>query len=883
MANIVFRVNGSIVPSVRFPHVQIHDVLGAQPNTATLTFDEIIVAVGSAIAIGVGDFQPGHLLFAGIVQRFTETYQSDVRKAALIEWPADAIDHTFAANRRRPFQSYINDYASEVAAALIAGWAPGFDWNHLQDVRVPITIHFDGTTPLMECLNQAALAAAARAKFDYSRHLHFYLPPEPGIPTPDPVTNATPPLNAPPITFDVDLSQVRTRVYGRGHGEAIPVQLVANETIVPVADAAFFNPAGGRAIAAITTDGAQTQRWNYTGTHTGVGGTVAGPGQSPTTAPTVVAQPGAGLYLGQYQYAYTHTTANGETLPSPLATVNTSGLTPPAAPSAAVVGGAGLEDGDYTYACTFTTAVGETTLGLAASSVRTSHVDGYYLGTPGTPSVSIDQGALTGYTYNPPIVPGNSVSYVITFTTPYGETTGSNGSAPVIAVTGATGGVKPFLITVPATPTGANGRRLYRYVNGAPGKYIFLSPGGGVNYLDNGMNDSGTGAPPGSNSAYVPGNNYNQVQVSIPIGPSGVTGRNVYRWSPAVPQYKRAVAVANNTATSVVDASPNAGLGPVAPTANTAYVTQVSVSNIAVGPSGVTGRKLYRTAVNAAQLQWLATITNNTTTGYLDTSLDNLLGANAPTADTSGIVITAGTIMPGATSMATAGPLGLSPTGGWARQGQQYIRYTGISGNTLTGIPATGVGAIQVAIPYGTQILPVPALTGVTGNTRGAQAGSNVSIFVQRDDVLAQSALGNFERNPDGTITDGIREHMIVDERRGEASLIAACDAELAAFARPIVGVAYHTRDPKTKAGQIVRIDLRMGANGVFNPAVFHPGVFHTGPTPGRVFGYAGEYLIQEVTITIDPAADPLPRYAVRASSARFNFADLLQRVLMGA
>ena len=47
-------------------------------------------------------------------------------------------------------------------------------------------------------------------------------------------------------------------------------------------------------------------------------------------------------------------------------------------------------------------------------------------------------------------------------------------------------------------------------------------------------------------------------------------------------------------------------------------------------------------------------------------------------------------------------------------------------------------------------------------------------------------------------------EYLLVDTRRGQPSLIARCDAELALFSRPIVTVAYATRDLKTKSGKDV-------------------------------------------------------------------------------
>src|SRR4029453_4529018 len=69
-------------------------------------------------------------------------------------------------------------------------------------------------------------------------------PPEGSVVPPDPVDLAHPPLNDPPITFETDVSQVRTRVYGKGHGVPGPTDVLANEQILPVDDAVMFTPTG---------------------------------------------------------------------------------------------------------------------------------------------------------------------------------------------------------------------------------------------------------------------------------------------------------------------------------------------------------------------------------------------------------------------------------------------------------------------------------------------------------------------------------------------------------------------------------------------------------------------------------------------------------------
>src|SRR5207247_2014724 len=130
----------------------------------------------------------------------------------------------------------------------------------------PVWINFDGSADFMTCRGQLAQAISTstnngRTDVTYWKDVILANVPDTSNP-PDPLDPTHPPLNGPtPITFSTDLSQVRTRVYGKGHGEQVPCDVAAGETIVPIADAVMFGTVapGGQAIAGTTPDGAQTQ------------------------------------------------------------------------------------------------------------------------------------------------------------------------------------------------------------------------------------------------------------------------------------------------------------------------------------------------------------------------------------------------------------------------------------------------------------------------------------------------------------------------------------------------------------------------------------------------------------------------------------------------
>ena len=96
---------------------------------------------------------------------------------------------------------------------------------------------------------------------------------------------------------------------------------------------------------------------------------------------------------------------------------------------------------------------------------------------------------------------------------------------------------------------------------------------------------------------------------------------------------------------------------PAAPTTNTSAAGQrVAISGVALGASGTTARKIYRTIANGATLKLQQTIADNTTTvGVTDATADGSLGANVPATDTSGLPQPFGQVNAGSTSIPVTG------------------------------------------------------------------------------------------------------------------------------------------------------------------------------------------------------------------------------------
>lgn len=171
-----------------------------------------------------------------------------------------------------------------------------------------------------------------------------------------------------------------------------------------------------------------------------------------------------------------------------------------------------------------------------------------------------------------------------------------------------------------------------------------------------------------------------------------------------------------------------------------------------------------------------------------------------------------------------------------------------------------------------------PALVGINAGASPAglpadiAAGSTVRIFVQRDDIAAQTALGLLELDDDGNPTDGIREDTFEDDRLSEDVLIATCDARLAVVSRPITSAAYDTYDTKSVEGRTVSIDITLGG---YDPTFYDPTFYNS-----ESWGLSGDFIIQSADIT--PEDDLTLRISVKASSAEFTLTDFLRRGLIG-
>lgn len=313
----------------------------------------------------------------------------------------------------------------------------------------------------------------------------------------------------------------------------------------------------------------------------------------------------------------------------------------------------------------------------------------------------------------------------------------------------------------------------------------------------------------------------------------------------------------NTSANNLSDAAIVAGA--TYPTGPVATFGAAQLRDIQAAPVGMTGTKLYRTAVNGSQLKLRAT---NPPVDLLDTAADGTLGANAPTTDTAGVPPTNAQVSVGATTIPVTAiaPFENDGGAGWAAIGNMPIRYTGASAGQLTGIPASGEGSVTSTVRHGAQILVMARLVGIPASgtgaiTRAVKAGDPVTLRVEVDDAAAQAALA---ARLGLSAEHGIVEEPYTDTSMGVVELTNYARALLADRKDPVRTWRFQTRDDSVQVGRLITVTLT------------------TPPISGTFRVQRIQF--SEIAIT-GGLARVKPLRTVEASTKLYTFADLLRRL----
>jgi len=415
-SDVLITFNGVETNAVRINTVVITDILNEAPNTATFVVNGTVPSFGTVVRIGLRDVSSNNLLFAGTVKASEEYYEGKPGNTA---WQVTCEDFTFLFNRRRVIGTWKNVSATQVASDIVTRFTSTFSPSGIQGIGYgsalpPITVTFDGHTP-MDALTQVAnLVGGYAAGPDYNRVVYLFVT-DPR-PVPSPVTPGHPLLMMfPPVRATYDLTQVRTRVDVQGAGTAVggPADFNIGPEFgqLPLEESKIFTP--GTSGQVITED---AQILSYSDLAPGKQATVVrGNVSPPLTSPFATIATGVTGYIDGINYRWKIAFANalGETEVGPASTPPLTCPPFPAPPSdrPLAVGPSNAQVGPlvgrYSYACSFVTTLGETRIGPVATRDAQA---------VGPPVVQIGDPGRAG-----PLLGGQTYRYKTAYLTTYGE------------------------------------------------------------------------------------------------------------------------------------------------------------------------------------------------------------------------------------------------------------------------------------------------------------------------------------------------------------------------------------------------------------------------------------------------------------------------------
>jgi hypothetical protein len=646
------------------------DAINNTPVTLAFTARGWVPVEGSDVVVTLGSKNNGRREFGGTILSTRHRYVGDKPVAANMLYDVSCIDYTWGLDRRKVSENYTNASVAAIAASLLT-FAPGYTLRVEPDIGAELLDQITFTEQgLSSAFAQLAKRVGGDFLCDFAKVVHlFYKNTALAPPT---IVNAVHPSLA-NISFTRDLSQVATRVLGNFGGSNALEQLAPGATLLPVETAAWYLPAGGTVLVG-------QQRVTYGGLVVGGGGSLVGPGASPTGAPNVALAQGTGVTVGDHGYAVTFQTATGESVPGPRVVITVGVFAPPA--TAPVIGtaiaGTGPNPGAHDYAVSFVTATGETVPGPRATHATTdltpepttaltpgTAVNGGAV-TPGSHDYAVSFVTATGETVPGPISGQGSTGVLAPPTTAMTATVGAANNAFFpntdwyLAVTFVTAGGEttagPYvkyhsygdisgnpptndvnLTNIPIGPAGTTSKRVYcsATMSGTPYLYKHDVSNATTSITNYGINMVfvGNQGLPNVNTAYL----QTIPLTAIPRGDASVTGRRIYRRSGGA-GLKLLTTIADNSATTYNDTTANASLGVAPPAVNTATLQRLPLTGLPLSGSVlVTARKVYRTPANTGggTLQLVATIADNVTTTFTDTVTDAGLGAAALTVGTA--------------------------------------------------------------------------------------------------------------------------------------------------------------------------------------------------------------------------------------------------------
>jgi hypothetical protein len=314
---------GAAGTGLRIEGASIDQILNDQVDTAGFRMRGVVPVAGQTIAVYDGEASAEHQLFGGRIVETTQLYESRKEHRA---HDLRCVDPTWLLNRRTVLASYVAQSATAIVTDLITRFARGVTTRNVV-AGLPVIDEITFTNEYLPvCFTAICERIGGHWYLGYDGDLHVFLSEGPDANT---ITDAAP-HGAADLALTEDLSQVVTKVIGRGGGARCAIDTAIGATELPVDEdqETWYSATGG-----LVETG--TQVLQYAGVKgRGGRGAFVGTGNAPSAAPSPAPYGGSSHTVGAtYQYGVTFTTASGETLIGPLGSIliqNITMIAPPA-------------------------------------------------------------------------------------------------------------------------------------------------------------------------------------------------------------------------------------------------------------------------------------------------------------------------------------------------------------------------------------------------------------------------------------------------------------------------------------------------------------------------------------------------------------------------
>ncbi len=228
----------------RQPEPKISNTLGASMSNATFrVYGPTAPVGGQDVQL---DFSDGYgVLVAGTVQTVSEVLEPFAART----WDITLIQYAWLLASRCPYGCWTGVSATTVVQALIAGFAPGFTSVNVQAALPAVTVTFNGTKTLVDCLNEiaqqvAGLVGACFFYVDVTKDVHFFETDATNLPEQLNNTTNTTLLQDPQPEYEIDDSQIRNRASILGVSTTVMADAPAGASEIEIDNGSYFTSSG---------------------------------------------------------------------------------------------------------------------------------------------------------------------------------------------------------------------------------------------------------------------------------------------------------------------------------------------------------------------------------------------------------------------------------------------------------------------------------------------------------------------------------------------------------------------------------------------------------------------------------------------------------------